>query len=94
MGWFSNRTGMSVDNGPRKSNNWLPRAFPSSNDVPVLFLNQRNIRLQAPKLARNCEINIGMPVVRTVRWSVYGHVIAKFTKMDRHPDQIKNYWKT
>ena len=24
-----------------------------------------NIRLQAPKLARKCELNIGMPVVRT-----------------------------
>ena len=23
LGWFSNRTGMSVDNGARKSNNWL-----------------------------------------------------------------------
>ena len=25
-----------------------------------------NIRLQTPKLARNCEIKNGMPVVRTV----------------------------
>ena len=23
LGWFSNRTGMSVDYGARKSNNWL-----------------------------------------------------------------------
>ena len=57
LGWFSNRTGTSVDDGARKSNNWLdqwqsdklgtgsrvesfPRAFPSSNDVRGLLLNQ------------------------------------------------------
>ena len=59
IGWFSNRTGTSVDDGARKSNNWLdqwlsgklgtgsrvqsfPRAFPSSNDAPVLLLNRPN----------------------------------------------------
>ena len=57
IGWFSKRTGTSVDDGARKSNNWVgqwlcgklgtgsrvqsfPRAFPSSNDVPVLLLGQ------------------------------------------------------
>ena len=60
IGWLSNRTGTSVVDGARKSNNWLdqwqrgklrtgnrvfsfPRAFPSSNDVFVLLLNQPNI---------------------------------------------------
>ena len=55
----NNRTGTSVDDGARKSNNWLDqwlsgklgtgsrvqsfsRALPSSNDVPVLLLNQPN----------------------------------------------------
>ena len=59
IGWFSNRTGASVDDGAHKSNNWLTngraanwapevefRPFcaltPSSNDVPVLLLNQPN----------------------------------------------------
>ena len=49
--------GTSVDDGARKSNNWIdqwssdklgtgsrvqsfPRDFPSSNDVPILLLNQ------------------------------------------------------
>ena len=53
---------MSVDDGARKSNNWLDqwqsdkldirtrvqsfsRAFPSSNDVPVLLLNQPSVRI-------------------------------------------------
>ena len=57
IGWFSNRTGASIDEGARKSNNWLdqwqssklgtwshiqslPHAFPLSNDVPFLLLNQ------------------------------------------------------
>ena len=52
--------GTSVDDGARKSNNWIdqwssdklgtgsrvqsfPRDFPSSNDVPVLLLNQPSI---------------------------------------------------
>ena len=38
IGWFSNRTGTSVDDDARKSS--FPRTFPSSNDVPVLLLNQ------------------------------------------------------
>ena len=45
-----------------------------------------NIRLQAPKLARKCEIKhwyaCGVDR-RKVGWSVYGHVIAEFSKMDR-----------
>ena len=62
FGWFSNRTGTSVDDGARKSKNWLDqwqsdkvgtgsrvqsfsRAFPSSNDVRVLSLNQPITRL-------------------------------------------------
>ena len=61
IGWFSNRTGTSVDDCARKSNNridqWqsgklgtgsrvlsFPLAYPSSNDVPVLLLNQPNKR--------------------------------------------------
>ena len=45
-----------------------------------------DIRLQAPKLAwESVRLNIGMPVVRKVGWSVYGHVIAEFSKMDRFP---------
>ena len=28
VGWFSNRTGMSFDDGARKSNNWLDQAWP------------------------------------------------------------------
>ena len=43
-----------------------------------------NIRLQAPKLARKCEIkHICGADGRNVGWSVYGHVIAEFSKMDR-----------
>ena len=42
-----------------------------------------NIRLQAPKLARKCEIKrwyacgADAPDGRKVGWSVYGHVIAR-----------------
>ena len=45
-----------------------------------------NIRLQAPKLARKCEIKHWYACGadrRKVGWSVYGHVIAKFSRMDR-----------
>ena len=45
-----------------------------------------NIRLQAPKLARKCEIKHWYPCGadgRKVGWSVYGHVIAKFSRIDR-----------
>ena len=41
-----------------------------------------NIRLQAP----NVRLIIGIPVVRKKRkvgWSMYGHVIAEFSRMDR-----------
>ena len=53
-----------------------------------------NIRLQAPKLARKCEIKHWYACGATVRRSVYGHVIVKFSRMDRARDQIKYYWKT
>ena len=45
-----------------------------------------NIRLQVPKLARKCEIKHWYTYGadgRKVRWSVYGHVIAEFSGMDR-----------
>ena len=45
-----------------------------------------NIRLQAPKLARKCEIKHWYACDadgRKIGWSVYGHVIAQFSKMDR-----------
>ena len=45
-----------------------------------------NIRLQAPKLARKCEIKHWYACGadgRKVGWSVYGHVIAEFSKMVR-----------
>ena len=45
-----------------------------------------NIRLQAPKLARKCEIKHWYAFGangRKVEWSVYGQVIAEFSKMDR-----------
>ena len=45
-----------------------------------------NIRLQAPKLARKCEIKHWYTCGadgRKVGWSVYGHAIAEFSKMDR-----------
>ena len=40
-------------------------------------------------------LNIGFPVVRTVRRSVYGHVIAKFSRMARACDQnlLENFKK-
>ena len=45
-----------------------------------------NVRLQAPKLARKCE-NKHWYVCgadrRKVGWSVYGHVIAEFSRIDR-----------
>ena len=45
-----------------------------------------NIRLQVPKLARKCEIKhwyaCGVDG-RKVGWSVYGHVFAEFSRMDR-----------
>ena len=44
-----------------------------------------NIRLQAPKLVRKCEIKHWHAFGangRKVEWSVYGHVIAEFSKMD------------
>ena len=37
-----------------------------------------NIRLQAPKLARKCGAD-----GQKVGWSVYGHVIAEFSRRDR-----------
>ena len=45
-----------------------------------------NIRLQAPILARKCEIKHWYACGadgRKVGWSVYGHVIAEFSRMDR-----------
>ena len=44
-----------------------------------------NIRLQEPKLARKCEIKHWYACAdgRKVGWSVYGHVIAEFSRMDR-----------
>ena len=45
-----------------------------------------NIRLQAPKLARKCEIKHWYTCGADgwkVGWLVYGHVIAEFSKMDR-----------
>ena len=45
-----------------------------------------NISLQAPKLARKCEIKhwyAGGADRQKVRWSVYGHVIAKFSRIGR-----------
>ena len=45
-----------------------------------------NIRLQAPKLARKCEIKHWYACGadgRKVGWSVYSHVIAEFSRMDR-----------
>ena len=45
-----------------------------------------NIRVQAPKLARKCEIKhwyaCGVDG-GSVGWSVYGHVIAEFSRMER-----------
>ena len=44
-----------------------------------------NIRLQAPKLARKGEIKHRYACGadgRQVGWSVYGHVIAEFSRMD------------
>ena len=54
-----------------------------------LSINQNmdyNIRLQAPKLARKCEIKHWYACGadrRKVWWSVYVHVIAEFSRMDR-----------
>ena len=45
-----------------------------------------NIRLPAPKLDRKCEIKHWYACGadgRKVGWSVYGHVIAEFSRMDR-----------
>ena len=45
-----------------------------------------NIRLQAPKLARECEIKHWYACGadgRKVEWLEYGHVIAEFSRMDR-----------
>ena len=49
-------------------------------------MDHGHIRLQAPKLARKCEIE---------HWYAYGgdgHVIAKFTTTDKAGGQIKYYW--
>ena len=49
-----------------------------------------NIRLQAPKLAKKCEIKHWYACGadgRKVGWSVYGHVIAEFSRMDGFPKQ-------
>ena len=45
-----------------------------------------NIRLQAPKLARKCNIKHWYACgadEQKVGWSVYGHVIAEFSRMER-----------
>ena len=45
-----------------------------------------NIRLRAPKLARECEIKHWYACGadgRKVGWPMYGHVIAEFSRMDR-----------
>ena len=50
-----------------------------------------NIRLQAPKLARKGEIKHRYACGadgRQVGWSVYGHVIAEFSRMDT----FSNLW--
>ena len=52
----------------------------------IVSLMYNNIRLQAPKLARKCEIKHWYACGadrRKVGWSVYGHVIAEFSRMDR-----------
>ena len=52
-----------------------------------------NIRLQAPKLARQCEIKHWYACGadgRKVGCSVYGHVIAEFSRMDR----VSKLWVT
>ena len=55
-----------------------------------------NIRLQAPKLARKCEIKHWYACGadgRKVGWSVYGHVIAKCSRIDSYgaPLKIQNW---
>ena len=45
-----------------------------------------NVRLQAPKLARKCETKHWYAFGadgRKVDWSVYGQVIAEFSRMNR-----------
>ena len=45
-----------------------------------------NIRMQAPKLARKCEIKHWYACGadgRKVGWLLYGHVITEFSRMDR-----------
>ena len=39
----------------------------------------------APKVARKCESNIGMPVVWAGSRSVYGHMITKFSRTGSLP---------
>ena len=53
-----------------------------------------NIRLQAPKLARKCEIKHWYACGTDGQAVGVGHVIAKFSGMDRARDQIKYCWKT
>ena len=52
-----------------------------------------NIRLQAPKLARKCEIKHWYACGadgRMVGWSMYGLAIAEFSRIDR----FSNLWVT
>ena len=53
-----------------------------------------NNRLQAPKLARKCEIKHWYACGTDGQAVGVGHVIAKFSGMDRACDQIKYCWKT
>ena len=94
MGWFSNRLGTPVDNGVCLKNTHkiveetrvqnIPRAFMSSNDVPVLLLNQPLIRKEnvrkldnKKKQKNNCIIKRSQSVLKvehtimTVKSAVY-----------------------
>ena len=56
------------------------------DSCPLIKTWMYNIRLQVPKLARKCEIKHWYACGtdgRRVGWSVYGHVIAEFSRMDR-----------
>ena len=53
-----------------------------------------NNRLQAPKLARKCEIKHWYACGTDGQAVGVGHVIAKFSGIDRACDQIKYCWKT
>ena len=79
------RSNLSADNLKKNTRTQWVDSWP--RDTVSRYSWANNIRLQAPIiLARKCEIKHWYACgadKRKVGWSVYGHVITEFSRMDR-----------